>query len=144
MNLWSHRFSQNTNKKLSRFLLSLHRAEILTIFHSYFERNNDVIINLFWNLLTTHESICVFSFFLPEKVHFRKSVCFTVSIMFVVHKFPLFLINKKKNCNGSLAPEMRAASFEKLSETCFILTNQVLAEVMLFLSIKTKWMIFSL
>ena len=32
MNLWSHRFSQNTNEKLSRFLPSLHRAEILTFF----------------------------------------------------------------------------------------------------------------
>ena len=41
MNSWSHHFSQNTNKKLSGFLPSLHRAEILTIFCSYFERNDD-------------------------------------------------------------------------------------------------------
>ena len=40
MNLWSHRFSQNTDKKLSKFLPSLHRAEILTIFHSNFGRNS--------------------------------------------------------------------------------------------------------
>ena len=51
MNLWSHRFSQNMNKKLSRFLPSLHRAEILTIFCSYFGRNDDSI-NSFWNCLT--------------------------------------------------------------------------------------------
>ena len=51
MNLWSHCFSQNTNKKLSRFLPSLHRTEILTIFCSYFERNDD-FINSFWNWLT--------------------------------------------------------------------------------------------
>ena len=38
MNLRNHRFSKNTNKKLSRFLPSLHRADILTI--SYFGRNN--------------------------------------------------------------------------------------------------------
>ena len=51
MNLWSQRFSQNTNKKLSRFLPSLHRAEILTIFRLYFGRNDD-FINSFWNCLT--------------------------------------------------------------------------------------------
>ena len=51
MNLWSHRFSQNLNKKLSRFLPSLHRAEILTIFCSYFGRNDD-FINSLWNCLT--------------------------------------------------------------------------------------------
>ena len=51
MNLWSHRFSQNMNKKLSRFLPSLHWAETLTIFRSYFGRNDD-FINSFWNLLT--------------------------------------------------------------------------------------------
>ena len=31
---------------------ALYRAEILTIFRSYFGRNND-FINLFWNLMTT-------------------------------------------------------------------------------------------
>ena len=51
MNLWIHHFSQNTNKKLSRFLPSLHRTEILTIFGSYFGRNHD-FINSFWNCLT--------------------------------------------------------------------------------------------
>ena len=51
MNLWSHRFSKNTNKKLSRFLPSLYRAEILTIFCLYFGRNDD-FINSFWNCLT--------------------------------------------------------------------------------------------
>ena len=51
MNLWSHRFSQNTNKKLSKFLPSLHRAEILTFFCSYFGRNDD-FLNSFWNCLT--------------------------------------------------------------------------------------------
>ena len=51
MNLWSHRFSQNVNKKLSGFLHSHYRAEILTIFGSHFGRNDD-FINSFWNLLT--------------------------------------------------------------------------------------------
>ena len=51
MNLWSYLFSKNTNEKLSRFLTSLHRAEILTIFRSYFGRNDD-FINSFWNGLT--------------------------------------------------------------------------------------------
>ena len=51
MNLWSHRVSQNTNKKLSTFLPSLHRAEILTIFCSYFGKNDD-FMNPFWNYLT--------------------------------------------------------------------------------------------
>ena len=46
MNLWSHRFTQNTNKIFSRFLPSLHRVEILTIFHSYFGRNDVFIISL--------------------------------------------------------------------------------------------------
>ena len=44
---WSHCFSQNTNKKLSWFLPSLHKAEILTIFCSYFGKNDD-FINPFW------------------------------------------------------------------------------------------------
>ena len=56
MNLWSHRFSQNTNEKLSRFLPSLHRAEILTIFCSYFGRNDD-FINSFWNWLTFNNTV---------------------------------------------------------------------------------------
>ena len=47
MNLWSHRFSQSMNKKLSRFLPSLHRAEILIIF---WEKR--CFINSFWNCLT--------------------------------------------------------------------------------------------
>ena len=51
MNLWSHRFSQNTNEKLSGFLPCVVRAEILTIFCSYFGRNDD-LINSFWNCLT--------------------------------------------------------------------------------------------
>ena len=51
MDLRSHRFSQNTNKKLSRFLPSLNRAEILTIFRSYYGRNDD-FLNWFWNCLT--------------------------------------------------------------------------------------------
>ena len=42
-----HRLSQNTDKKLP----SLHRAKILTIFRSYFGRNDD-FINSFWNCLT--------------------------------------------------------------------------------------------
>ena len=46
MNLWSYCFSQNTNKKLSRFLPSLHRAEILTFFHSYFGSNDGLINSL--------------------------------------------------------------------------------------------------
>ena len=51
MNLRSLRFSQNTNKKLSRILPSLHRAEILTIFCLYFGRNDD-FINSLRNFLT--------------------------------------------------------------------------------------------
>ena len=52
MNLWSHRFSQNTNKNLLRFLPSLHdRVKILTIFPSYFGRN-DNFIKSSWNCLT--------------------------------------------------------------------------------------------
>ena len=55
VNLWSHRFSKNTNKKLSGFLpcvvCTIVRAEILTIFCSYFGRN-DGFTNSFWNLLT--------------------------------------------------------------------------------------------
>ena len=46
-----YRFSQNMNKKLSRFLPSLYKAEILTIFCSYFVRNED-FINKFWDYLT--------------------------------------------------------------------------------------------
>ena len=48
LDLWSHRFSQNTNKE---FLPSLHRPEILTIFSSYFGRNDDFIKSS-WNCLT--------------------------------------------------------------------------------------------
>ena len=59
MNLWSHRFSQNTNKKMSRFLPSLHRAEILTNFRLYFRRNND-FMNSFWNCLIFSNSIKLF------------------------------------------------------------------------------------
>ena len=51
MNLWSHRFSQNMNKKLTGFLPCVVRAEILTMFCSYFGRNDD-FINPFWNWLT--------------------------------------------------------------------------------------------
>ena len=51
MNLWNHRYSQNTNKKLSRFQPSLHRAEILTFFLFAFGRNGD-FINSIWNCLT--------------------------------------------------------------------------------------------
>ena len=50
MNLQSHHFSKMMNKKLSRFLPPLHRAEILTIFCLYFGRNDD-FINSFWNCL---------------------------------------------------------------------------------------------
>ena len=50
MNLYCQHFSQNTNKKLSEFLPSLHRAEILTIFCSWFGRNYD-FINSFWKYL---------------------------------------------------------------------------------------------
>ena len=59
MNLLSHRCSQNTNRKLSRFLPSLHRAEILVIFCSYFGRSDD-FINSFWNCLTFRRPrICI-------------------------------------------------------------------------------------
>ena len=54
MNLWSHRFSQNTIQILWGFLpctVPHYRAEILTIFGSYFGRHDD-LKNLFWNLLT--------------------------------------------------------------------------------------------
>ena len=58
MNLWSHHFSQNTNKKLSGFLPCVVRAEILTIFCSYFGRNDD-FINSFWNWLTFSKEDCI-------------------------------------------------------------------------------------
>ena len=54
MNWWSHRFSQNMNQKLQRFLpcsVAQYRAEILTIFGSYFGRNDD-FINSFCNFPT--------------------------------------------------------------------------------------------
>ena len=51
MNLWSHSFSQNTNEKLSGFLPCKVRVKILTIFCSYFGRNDD-FIKSYWNQLT--------------------------------------------------------------------------------------------
>ena len=52
MNFWSQRFSQNMNENLYALCCgTVHRAEILTIFCSYFGRNDDCI-NSFWNLLT--------------------------------------------------------------------------------------------
>ena len=53
MNVWSHCFSHNINQKLQGFLpcsAAQHRAEIFTIFGSYFGRNDD-FIHSFWNLL---------------------------------------------------------------------------------------------
>ena len=47
-NVWSHCFSQNTNKKLPGFLPCVVGAKKLTIFCSYFGRNNH-FINSFWN-----------------------------------------------------------------------------------------------
>ena len=49
MNLWSHRFS----KKMISAVCTVpqYRAEILTMFGSYFGWNDD-FINSFWNLLT--------------------------------------------------------------------------------------------
>ena len=68
MNLWSHHFSQNTNKILSGFLPCLGRSEILIMFCSYFGRNVD-FINSFWKKLTCRIAtkigliflICLFS-----------------------------------------------------------------------------------
>ena len=57
LNLWSHRFSQMRTKKMSGFLPCVVRAEILTIFCSYFGRN-DVFINSFGNYLTI-KRICL-------------------------------------------------------------------------------------
>ena len=52
MNLWSHRFFQNMNKKLLRFLPSLPtQSRNPEIFCSYLGRNDD-FINSLWNLLT--------------------------------------------------------------------------------------------
>ena len=73
MNLWSHRFSQNTNKVLSRFLPSLHRTEILTIFRSYFGRNND-FINSFWNCMTVNSVSKVLR---PTGCRFRSKISST-------------------------------------------------------------------
>ena len=56
MNLWSHCFSQNTDKKLSGFLPCVEGAEILTIFCSYFWRNDD-FLNSFWNSLTFNKDM---------------------------------------------------------------------------------------
>ena len=54
MNSWSHCFFQNMNQIIKGILPCTephYRAEILTIFGSYFGRNYD-FINSFWNLLT--------------------------------------------------------------------------------------------
>ena len=51
MNFWSHHFSQNMKKKCQDFWPTHYRAEIPTIFCSYFRRNDD-FINSFKNLLT--------------------------------------------------------------------------------------------
>ena len=56
MSLWSHRFSQSLNQILyvrisALYTVPHYRAEILTIFGSYFGRNDDFIIS-FWKLLT--------------------------------------------------------------------------------------------
>ena len=70
MNLWSHRFSQNTNEKLSGFLPCEVRAEILTIFCSYFGRNDD-FTNSFWNELTFNffKTFLIHIFFVKEYLH---------------------------------------------------------------------------
>ena len=48
MNLWSHRFSQNMNQNMNQGFLpcsiAQYWAEILTIFASYFGRNDDFIL----------------------------------------------------------------------------------------------------
>ena len=64
MNLWSHGFSQRMNQKLLRFLpcsVAQYKAKILTIFGSYFGRNDD-LFHSFWNSLT-------FSWWLKTKNH---------------------------------------------------------------------------
>ena len=68
MNWWRHRFSQNMNKKLSRFLPCAVRAEILTFFCSYCWRNYD-FINSFWNLLTFRLHMA------PFLTHFQMGLC---------------------------------------------------------------------
>ena len=55
MNLWNHRFSQNTNKRLSRLLPSLHRAEPWQFFVSCFGRNDDWNSEIVWPLVLTVE-----------------------------------------------------------------------------------------
>ena len=67
MNLLSHCFSQNMNKKLLRFLPSLHRAEILTFLRLNFGRNDD-FINSFWNCLT-FKIACEYRFMDIFKLH---------------------------------------------------------------------------
>ena len=54
LNLWNHCFSQNT--RLSRFLPSLNRADILTIFRLHLGRNDD-FTNSFWNCLTLKSDV---------------------------------------------------------------------------------------
>ena len=76
MNLWSHRFSQNMNQKLYGFLpcsVAQYRAEILTIFGTYFGRNDD-FIDSFLNLLTFKKARKIWwnfpvLFWLNSKVH---------------------------------------------------------------------------
>ena len=72
MNLWGHRFSQNANQKISRFLsypLISFQNRNLEIFGWHFGRNDD-LINSFWIELT----FSVLSFFerwKKTKTHFK-------------------------------------------------------------------------
>ena len=52
-------------QKLSKFLPSLHRAEILTIFYPYFGRK-DEFINSFWNCVT-FTAVPVIRYLLPAR-----------------------------------------------------------------------------
>ena len=125
MNLWSHRFSQNTNKKLSGFLPSLHRAEILTIFRSYFGRNDD-FINSFWSLLTfTHifERLCIFLDLLEKNLEIFFLKFSNNSDLFLHSIFVPFKENEQvlgKVINYSkLRPESQKDRFGNFLYTCY-------------------------
>ena len=92
MNLWGHQFYQNMNKKLSGFQPyssseAHYRAEIPTIFCSYFGRNDDSI-NLFWNLLTF--SLLFFSFSFQDKILLLQLWGHWNSLQYLLEEKPLW------------------------------------------------------
>ena len=86
MDLWSHHFSQNTNEILSGFLPCSSRTEILTIFCSYFGRNDD-FINSFWNLLTFSKIAFCFELLLSWEDSKQHSILLASQKIFAHERF---------------------------------------------------------